>query len=203
MNRNTYIKIAKSKLFGFIIQLFLLILIIFFCNHHFQIESLRFEIISPQRRSIIQFLGNLILYNDTDGQIIIYTSWLLISFVPILIYREPRPAFNANIKFIFFVNFFFYIFTYKYLPNYFNEYFWDLFLRTLILSSILIFITLITTYLFQKIKKRWKSVRTHDLQKIAQKIRSKCPNCGTEFNSQPVYCYNCSSKLFPEPIKEN
>ncbi|MFX0080834.1 MAG: hypothetical protein ACFE94_03685 [Candidatus Hodarchaeota archaeon] len=34
-----------------------------------------------------------------------------------------------------------------------------------------------------------------DLQIIMNQIKSKCPNCGTEFNSTPIYCYNCDTKL--------
>jgi DNA-directed RNA polymerase subunit RPC12/RpoP len=37
-----------------------------------------------------------------------------------------------------------------------------------------------------------------NLNVIVNRIKSKCPNCGKEFNSTPLYCYNCNSKLLPK-----
>ncbi|MHA1914955.1 MAG: hypothetical protein ACW986_14785 [Promethearchaeota archaeon] len=34
-----------------------------------------------------------------------------------------------------------------------------------------------------------------DLENIAKSIKSKCTNCGAEFESSPMYCYNCNTKL--------
>ena len=47
------------------------------------------------------------------------------------------------------------------------------------------------------IKNLRKKVITQDISLIEQQTKSKCPYCGTEFNSIPVYCYNCNKKLIP------
>jgi len=198
MGNNIYLKIIKSKLFIFIVQISLLILIIFSFQYTFKIESPLLELISPQRQTIIQLLGNLILYNDLEGLILIYGSWILISFLPIVIYGEARMAISANIKAMFFPNFFFYIFTYKYLPSYFEQNFWNLFLRTVSLFVILAILSLVIPYLYERFRRQKKSDQIRNLRKIAQKNKNKCPYCGTVFNSKPLYCYNCSKKL---PIK--
>ncbi|MBY8984624.1 MAG: hypothetical protein KGD65_06145 [Candidatus Lokiarchaeota archaeon] len=38
-----------------------------------------------------------------------------------------------------------------------------------------------------------------DLQIVANQIKSRCPNCGTEFDSVPTFCYNCNSKIILKP----
>jgi hypothetical protein len=202
MGNSIYLKIVKSKLFIFIIQISILLLIIFSFHYTFQIEAPFLTLISPQRRTIIQLLGNLILYNDLDGLILIYSSWILISFIPIIIYKEARMAFSANIKAIFFPNFFFYIFLYKYLPSYFEQNFWNLFLRTLSLFTIIAIVSLVIPFLYQRFRRQKKSDQIRNLRKIAQNNKYQCPYCGTIFNSKPLYCYNCSRKLPIESLKE-
>ncbi len=203
MGKETYLKVIRSKLFVFIIQISILGLIIFSFDYTFPIESPYLNVITRQRRTIIQLLGNLILYDDLDGLVLIYGSWILVSFIPVLIYREPRLAFSANIKLIFFPNFFFYVFVYKYLATYFEQYFWNLFLRTLSLFAILAIVSLVIPYFYDRYRKKKESIQTLDLRKIAQKNKYKCPYCGTEFNSKPLYCYNCSRKLPIESINED
>ena len=34
-----------------------------------------------------------------------------------------------------------------------------------------------------------------NLNIIVNKIKVKCPSCGLEFNSTPLYCYKCNSKI--------
>jgi uncharacterized OB-fold protein len=49
--------------------------------------------------------------------------------------------------------------------------------------------------ILKKVTKVKIEEQIEDLQVIINKIKSKCPNCGTEFNSTPIYCYNCDTKL--------
>ena len=40
-----------------------------------------------------------------------------------------------------------------------------------------------------------KEVKVKDLSIIEEQTKSKCPYCGTEFNSVPIYCYHCNKQL--------
>lgn len=188
-------KIIRSKLLIFLIQIIIIFLITFTFGYTFQITLPLFEVISPIRLSIIQTLGNLVLYNDMEGQLLIYGSWIVASIIPIIVYKDSRSSISANLKLMFFPNFFFYVFAYKYLNHYFEENFWDLFFRTLLLFSILMVISFIIPYSYNKIKEQRKSIQEYNLNQIATDNRNECPFCGERFNSNPLYCFNCSNKL--------
>ncbi|MFX1375515.1 MAG: hypothetical protein ACFFA0_06865 [Promethearchaeota archaeon] len=55
------------------------------------------------------------------------------------------------------------------------------------------------TLIIKKIAKFITKEHIENLQIIITQTKSKCPNCETEFNSTPIYCYNCNTKLIRIP----
>jgi len=98
----------------------------------------------------------------------------------------------------FFPNFFFYIFISKYSPLYFEHYGTFLFLKTLLLGLVIILFSFLLALFLKFIKNFRKDVIMKDISIIEKQTKSKCPYCGTEFNSIPIYCYKCSKQLIPD-----
>ncbi|KKL75982.1 hypothetical protein LCGC14_2049440 [marine sediment metagenome] len=126
-----------------------------------------------------------------------FSIWLLISIVPVLIYKNYKQAYSMNFLTFFFPNFFLYAFLRNnYLP-YFNANFLNLIVKTIILGITLIFFSIGLTFALKKIGN--PKIIQEDLHHIAESIKSKCPNCRAEFNSTPKYCYNCNMELMRKP----
>jgi len=70
-----------------------------------------------------------------------------------------------------------------------------LFTKTILLGIIIILFSIGISLTLKKITKVKIEEQIEDLNVIMNNIKSKCPNCGTEFNSTPIYCYNCNAKL--------
>ncbi len=67
--------------------------------------------------------------------------------------------------------------------------------KTLILGIPTILFSIGLSLSLKVIRRSKPETQLEDLHLIAESIRSKCPNCGTEFNSTPKYCYNCNAEL--------
>ena len=67
----------------------------------------------------------------------------------------------------------------------------------LLISLLLISILFLTIFLKKEFVRKVKTDETiAELEK--RKNITKCPNCGTEYNSNPRICYKCSKKIQSE-----
>ena len=183
----------RSKIILFIIQILILSLFIFYFGYQFNII---FDIdASSAQKRITQFIANYVLFNDLSGLLFMYFIWILVSIIPIFLYNEFKKAYSMNIMTFFFPNFFVYIFLYRYSRDYFNSKFSFHLLHSILLILLIVMVSIGISLILKKITKVKIEEQIEDLNVIISNIRSKCPNCGTEFNSTPIYCYNCNTKL--------
>lgn len=183
----------RSRIILFLIQILLLSLLIYSFNYKFNII---FDIgILKEREVIIQFLANYVLFDDLSGLYFIYISWILVSLIPIFVYNNFKKAYSMNLMTFFFPNFFLYVFLWNYSPYYFDSKFPFHFLHTILLGVLLISFSIGLSLLLKKIMKLKIETQIEDLHDIANQNRIICPNCGTEFNSIPRFCYNCNTDL--------
>ena len=182
----------RSKLGLFCIQVIILTLFITVFQYKFFID---FDGgILPERRFVIQVLANYVMYEWDGSLLFIYGIWLLVAIIPVIILKEIRKAVVINMITFFLPNYFFYVFLIKYSSENYTS---ILMLKTLLLGLIIAIFSVLLTIMLKLIKNLRKKVITQDISLIEQQTKSKCPYCGTEFNSIPVYCYNCNKKLIP------
>jgi len=186
-------RIFESKVLLFCIQILILILILYFSKYTFYID---FDPnISEERKWVIQNLGNLILYDDVTSFLFIFIMWILISLLPILIFRSIKKSYTMNLTTFFFPNFFFYVFLERYSKNYFNANFSSLLIKTIIIGIIIVIFSIGLSLILKSFKHFKKETNLEDLKLIKSEIKTICPNCGTKFNSIPEFCYNCNTKI--------
>ena len=152
--------------------------------------------ISAERKAIIQFLANYIAFN-LDGLLFIYSIWIFVALISIFVFVDYKKAYAMNLTTFFFPNYFFYVFLWRYSRNYFDLYFPVLMWQTFLLGVFITFISIVLSLLIKKLVKHEKVV-IEDLKAIEAKNKFKCPFCGTEFNSIPKFCYNCSKEMIKE-----
>ena len=192
------LNIFKYKLVNFIIQISILSLFIYIFEYEYTINFDKG--ISKERQVIIQFLANYIMFNANDsfGISFIYFSWFIACLIPILSFNDYKKAYSLNLTTFFFPNFFFYVFLFRYSPNYYDSHF-QIFITQTIIQGIFIVLTSIGLSLFlMKIRKLSNKTQLENLRLIEKKNTITCPNCGTQFNSIPQYCYNCLKELTTE-----
>jgi uncharacterized membrane protein (DUF485 family) len=193
MNKKIISKIIKSKIGIFILQVITLSLFIFGFDYSIPIA---FDSgITPERELIIQFLGNYILIDNYIDALFLYGVWALVTLLPIVILNDSRRAFGANLKLLFFPNFFFYLFLSRYSPNYFNSKWLILLTPFLLFAITIIFLSVAIPKLYHTLNPTNHEAQMHELRKIAEENRKKCPTCGAEFDSSPLFCYKCSTRL--------
>lgn len=183
----------RSKIIIFIIQILILSLFIFYFGYQF---SINFDIdASNAQKRITQFIVNYVLFDEITGLFFMYFIWILVSIVPIILYNDYKKAYSMNIMTFFFPNFFGYIFLYRYSRDYFSSKFSFHLLHSVLLIFLIVMISIGVSLTLKKIKKVKTEELIEDLQVVISSIKSKCPNCGTEFNSTPIYCYNCEIEI--------
>lgn len=187
------IEVIRIRIVIFIIQILILSLFIFYMgyesNINFDPDTLK------EQEIIIQFLANYVLFNDTFGLWFIYLIWIIVSLIPIFIYYDFKKAYSMNLLTFFFPNFFVYAFLRHYSRKYLDSYFPFHFLHTILLGLLIIIISIGLSLFLKKVSKLMIKTQVEDLYAIASTNKSICPNCGTEFNSIPQFCYNCNAKL--------
>ena len=190
------LKIIRSKITIFLIQFMLLSVFLIMFEYSFEIEF--DSSISGERKQIIQFLANYIMFKSFNDTLFIYFLWLLVATIPVILFRKVKKVYSMNVLTFFFPNFFFYVFLSRYSPIYFSEQFGQLIFKTILLAAVIIIysiaLSLVINY-FWKITRKEETVK---LLEIEKKIVSVCPNCGTKFDSKPLYCYKCNTKLIDE-----
>jgi len=193
MEKNWFFKLTKSKIVIFLFQIVILSLIIYSFDYKFNIN---FDTdISIEHKKIIQFLANYIMFDNLYNLVFIYSIWIIVSQIPIFIFNDYKKAYSTNLTTFFFPNFFFYVFLRNHYRLYFNANFLNLFIKTIILGIFIVSLSIVLALTLKAIIKPNAEVQYKDLQLIASKCKSKCPKCGTEFNSIPQFCYNCNTKL--------
>jgi len=191
--------LVKSKLLLFCFQIFLLIICIVIFKYEFQIEfDLSTDPRASEQQFIIQLLANLIMYNNSFGFVYIYLTWIIISLIPILIFSDFKKAYSMNLTTFFFPNFFFYVFYWRYSEIYFSTLFPIFIIKTIILGLIIAIESIALSLILKFIKNLRKNTKTDNLEQIESLNRSECPNCGTQFNSIPKYCFNCNNLITNE-----
>jgi len=187
------IEVFRSKIVIFLIQILILSLFIYYVDYEFTIN---FDSnILRERAIIIKFLANFVLFNDFSGLFFIYSIWIIVSFVPILIYWDFKRAYSMNLITYFFPNFFLYTFLHHYYRNYFKANFRIMFTNTFILGIIILIISIEFSLILQNIRSYKKKAFRIDLKQIIRENSTFCPNCGTKFDSIPQFCYNCNTKI--------
>ena len=96
-----------------------------------------------------------------------------------------------NLMTYFFLNFFLYLFLWRYSPVYYNSNFQFHFFQTILLGIIIIGLSIGLSLVLRKILKHKITVNIEDLVTLASMGKKICPNCGTEFESIPKFCYKC------------
>lgn len=188
-------KFFTSRIIIFCIQFLILSIFLFLFQYIFIIN---FDVsISDDHRWIIQFLGNYILYDDVFSFLFIFVIWISISFLPIIIFKDVKKSYTINLTTFFFPNFFFYVFLERYSKIYFTQNFSSLLVKTLILGFSIVIISIGSSLILKNLKYFKKQINIEDIKLIAREIKTFCPNCGTEFNSIPEFCYKCNRRIIP------
>jgi DNA-directed RNA polymerase subunit RPC12/RpoP len=183
----------RSKIILFVIQILILSLFLFYSGYQFSIAFDSTVTISQKR--IIQFIANYVLFDNLASMSFIFFIWLITSLIPVFFYNNFKKAYSMNLMTFFFPNFFVFAFLYKLSRNYFNSYFLHHFLHSLLLGILIVVVSIGISLILKNIMKLKTKEQIENLNIIIDKIKSKCPNCGMEFNSTPIYCYNCNSKI--------
>lgn len=183
----------KTKSVLIIIQFLILTLVIYGFNHFYQIAFDSETTIEQQ--IIIQFLANYVIFDDIDGMIFVYTIWIIISLIPIIIFFDFKKAYSTNLSTFFLLNFFFYVFLIRHSPDFFNSRFPIIIINTFLLGFTIILFSIGLSIGINHLKKRWKMQKQEEFTPTEGKPLMICPKCGTEFQSIPIFCYNCNTKL--------
>jgi len=189
----------KSKLMLFCIQILSLIIFLTISNYKLQIE---FDPSASEQQFIIQFLANIILYNNSFGFVYINLTWIIVSLIPILIFSDYKKAYSMNLTTFFFPNFFFYVFYWRYSETYFATLFPTFIIKTIILGITIAFTSITLSLIVKFIKGSIFKANVENLEQIEQLNTTECPKCGTKFDSTPKYCFNCNN-LITKELGEN
>jgi hypothetical protein len=195
----------KKKTISFILQFILLTFIIYVFSYSFQIEfdpSTEIE-----QRVIIEFLAKYVLFLGVNGTLFMYSTWLLVSLIPILTNLNYKKAYSTNLLTFFVLNFFVYVFLFvprqnqdiKVTRDFFNSNFMPLLWNSIILGLAIITFSIFLSLLLQRIKSTRLGKNVAD-QILSNEPLIICPKCGTEYDSIPLYCYNCNFKLTSDEI---
>ncbi len=189
------LKILKSKLVVFLVQLAIASLFVFFYKYNFRINF--DEEITLERKSVIQNIGNLILFNsyNLSDFFFILILWILVSLIPVFVYRDYKKAYSSNLRAYLFPTFFFYVFLSRYAPIYFKNSFYDLLMITIILSAIIALFSIGSSLIVKKFSNSKNIPSVEDLNRLESENKITCPRCGIVYDSIPKYCYNCSKEL--------
>ena len=189
----------KSKLMLFCIQILSLIVFISISKYELQIE---FDPSASEQQFIIQFLANIILYNNSFGFVYIYLTWIIVSLIPILIFSDYKKVYSMNLTTFFFPNFFFYVFYWRYSETDFTAVFPTFIIQSILLGMTIAFTSIALSLILKFIKSSITNSNVEILEQIEQLNTIKCPKCGTKFDSIPKYCFNCNS-LITNELGEN
>lgn len=183
----------RSKIILFIIQILILSLFLFYSGYHFSITFDSTVFCFTKENYPVH--SKLCLFDSLPGLFFIYFIWFITSLIPIFFYNNLKKAYSMNLMTFFFPNFFVFAFLYNNSRNYFDSNFYHHFLHALLLGILIITASIVFSLILKTIMKVKTEEQIENLNIIINEIKSKCPKCGTEFNSTPIFCYNCESKI--------
>lgn len=199
----------RNKIILFSIQILILSLLIFYFRYHITINfDIKISLTQIEydnyviQKGIIQFVANYVLFNNPSGMFFIYSIWIIVSFIPDFLYNNFRKAYSMNLMTFFFPNFFVFTFLYQHSGDYFNSNFLFHIINSILIGLIITIISLLVSISLKKVRKEKIDNHLEDLHIVANHIKSKCPKCGTEFDSTPTFCYNCNTKLILKPEED-
>jgi len=185
--------ILKNKVILVITQFLILTLMIYGFNHSYQIT---FDPLTPiEQQIIIQFLANYVIFDDIEGMIFTGLIWIIISLIPIIIFFDFKKAYSTNLSTFFLLNFFFYVFLFHHEEDFFNSHFPTFIINTLLLGSAIIVFSIGLSIVLKYLKKSREKQQQVQFSTSDGKSLMVCPKCGTEFQSIPMFCYNCNTRL--------
>lgn len=187
------IDVFRQRIVLFIIQILLLNVFIYIIGYKFTITF--DDRTLKEQELIIQFLANFILFDDLQGFFFRYFSWLLVSLIPIFIFNNFKNAYSMNLLTLFFPSFFLYVFLWRHSRIYFDSKCHFLILQTIILGFVIVGFSIGLSLILKKFTKFKTEPQIEDLFIMASMNKIVCPNCGTEFDSTPKFCYNCNTDL--------
>ncbi len=187
------IDVFRQRIVLFIIQILLLNVFIYISGYKFTINF--DDTTLKEQKLIIQFLANFILFDDLPGFFFICLSWLLASTIPIFIFTNFKKAYSMNLLTLFFPSYFLYVFLRRHSRTYFDSKFHFLILQTIILGIVIVGFSIGLSLILKKFTKFKTEPQIEDLFIMASMNKIVCPNCGTEFDSTPKFCYNCNTDL--------
>ncbi|MFX1281321.1 MAG: hypothetical protein ACFFA3_18360 [Promethearchaeota archaeon] len=187
------IEFFRSKIILFLIQILILSLILFYFGYQFEINF--DSTVSISQKRIIQFIAKYVMFNNLTDMFFIYMIWFIVSLIPIFLHNNFKKAYSMNLLTFFFPNFFVFAFLYNISRDYFDSYFLEHFLHSLFLGFLIVVLSIGLSLILNRITRKKTEEQRENLNIIVNKIKSKCPNCGLEFNSTPLYCYKCNSKI--------
>ena len=171
----------------------MLTLMIYGFNHSYQIT---FDPLTPiEQQIILQFLANYVIFDDIGGMIFTSTIWFIVSLIPIIIFFDFKKAYSTTLSTFFLLNFFFYVFLFKHEKDFFDSHFPNFIINTLLLGSAIIVFSIGLSIVLKYLKKRREKQKEVQFSTNDQKYLMVCPKCGTEFQSIPMFCYNCNTRL--------
>lgn len=190
------IEFFRSKTILFLIQILILSLILFYSGYQFEIKF--DSTVSISQKRIIHFIAKYVMFDNLTDMFFIYTIWFIVSLIPIFLHNNFKKAYSMNLLTFFFPNFFVFAFLYNISRDYFDSYFLEHFLHSLFLGFLIVVLSIGLSLILKRIFRKKTEEHRENLNSIVNEIKSKCPNCGLEFNSTPLYCYKCNSKIIPK-----
>jgi len=158
-------------------------------------------IILDERKLIIEILASYFLaeipiqFNQT--LINIYFAWTLGALFSSLILANPKKSLTNTIILAIFISYFLLIFGFRHSPNYFNSFFPQIFIQIIFLLIYISLFSFVSAFFIEKIYQKFQKSENHKIriEVLASSNKIKCPHCGTEYESIPLYCYNCLKKI--------
>jgi hypothetical protein len=133
-------------------------------------------------------------------------AWLTVSLLPIFIKEDYRKAASSNLLTFFVLNFFVYVFLFggvmRVTSEFFAVNFVPLIWNSIILGFTIIFFSILISFLLKKLKSTQLEKKKANLL-LDEKPLIVCTKCGTKFNSIPLYCFNCNTKLTSDELETN
>jgi len=192
-------KFLKSRFIIIFLMIIIISILIFSLNGRISLPL--DSIILDEQKLIIEILASYFLaeipIQFNQALINIYLAWTLGALFASLILANPKKTLTNTTILIFFISFFLLIFGFRHSPNYFTSFFPQIFIHIIFLLIYISLFSFISAFFIEKIYKIFQKSENHEirLEALARSNKTKCPHCKTEYESVPLYYYNCLNKI--------